>query len=61
MIWTEYEAGERNARDNIIAMIVGMQNEIGHHNPENPRYATLQEVLLCIADRYGEMMTPYKG
>lgn len=57
---SEYSKGAACCRDNIMANIIGMQNELGN-DENNPKYQVLQELLLHIIDAYGDMMKPYKA
>lgn len=50
--------GAASARNNIIAMIIGLQNDNGDPNSET--YRAYQKVLETIIARHGDMFKPYK-
>lgn len=56
---SEFNQGAAHARDNIIATIIGLQNS--ETNMESERYKAWQELEELIIERYGDMMSPYKG
>ena len=48
-------------RDYILSSLIGMQNEIGHSDQDNPEYRAYQKVYNLITDRFGAMFTEFKG
>lgn len=58
---SEFENGARHARDNILCLLIGFQEEIGHDKQDTPEYQSLQKAYNTIVDRYGDMYKPFKG
>lgn len=58
---SEFNNGAVHARDCILCSIVGLQNEMGHHNPDDPEYKAYQKVYDLIVDKYGDMFKKFKG
>ena len=58
---SEFNRGAESVRDNILASIIGLQNGIGHNNPDGPTYKAYQKVYNLIKDRYGGMFESFKG
>jgi len=56
----EREAGAKMMRDNVIAHIIGMQNEMGN-DVEDKGYQALDELLDLITERYGKMFGEFLG
>lgn len=56
---SRFNEGAKYARDNILANIIGLQNDNG--NPESEEYKALQKLFILIETNYGEMLKPYKG
>ena len=56
---SEWSKGAEHARDNICALILGIQNNMTCI--ESPEYDALQKLLVEIEDRYGAMFMPWKG
>ncbi len=57
---SEWKKGAANMRDNVIAHIIGIQNDLGN-DIENRGYQELQRLLELIEDRYGKMMGKFIG
>lgn len=57
MAYSEYQNGARNARDNILAMLIGLQNGL---DTDSEKYQVLQEVYEEIVKTHGDMMKEYK-
>jgi hypothetical protein len=57
---TEFNRGAESVRDNILASIIGLQNGIGHNNPDDPTYKAYQKVYNLIKDRYGGMFENFQ-
>jgi len=55
----DYKKGEAAARDYILCLIIGLQNDCT--GPHDERYMTLQYLLELIEKRCGPMMSEYKG
>lgn len=47
-------------RDNVLATLIGMQNELGHVNPNDPEYQAYKKVYDTIADKMGDMFDEFK-
>lgn len=58
---SEFNNGAVYARDVILSSVIGLQNEMGHHNPDNPEYKAYQKVYDLIVDKYGDMLQKFKG
>lgn len=56
---SRFNEGAKYARDNILANIIGLQNENG--NPDSEEYKAFQKIFVLIETNYGEMLKPYKG
>lgn len=54
-----YKKGQALLRDNIIAMLIGFQNNIGN-DEDSEEYQAYQKVLTNIELRFGEFMKPIK-
>lgn len=48
-------------RDYILSAMVGLQNEIGRQNTDDPEYQAYQKVYDLIADKFGDIFTEFKG
>ena len=57
---SEFNQGAQYCRDNIISTIIGMQNGLGC-DETNPQYQILQELMIDIEEKYGNLMKPFKG
>lgn len=57
---SEYSKGAADMRDNVIAHIIGMQNEL-ENNIKDKRYQELQKLLELIEERYGKMFCKFTG
>lgn len=57
---TSFECGAVYVRDYILAFLLGMQNAIGHTDPDNPKYEAYQQIYDSIADRFGDLFTDFK-
>lgn len=57
---SEWKKGAAHMRDNVIAHIIGMQNDLGN-DIEDKGYQELQRLLELIEERYGKMMGEYIG
>lgn len=55
----EYFKGSAHARDLIICLIMGIQNNMVDTN--SPEYRELNKLLIEIEDRYGSLFAPWKG
>lgn len=60
MALSEYNKGAAHARDLVLCLIIGIQNEI-IWKPESPEYQAYQKLYEEIVDRYGDMYAPFKG
>lgn len=49
----------KHARDLILALIIGMQNEIGYY-ANLKKYQALQEVYDKIIEKHGDMFEDWK-
>lgn len=58
---SEFKNGAKHARDCILSSIIGLQNEIGHHNLNDPTYKAYQKVYNLIVKNYGDMFKEFKG
>ena len=47
-------------RDNVLATLIGLQNELGHGDPNNPEYQAYKKVYDSIADKMGDMFDEFK-
>ena len=56
----EREAGAKSMRDNVIAHIIGMQNEMGN-DVNDKGYQALDKLLDLITERYGKMFGEFLG
>ena len=56
----EYNEGREHMRDLVIAHIIGFQNE-KYWKSESEGYQALQDLLILITDRYGEVCEDIKG
>lgn len=59
MIYTEYNAGSEYARNCILSLIIGMQNNIG--NTEATKYQAYQDIYDAIVMYHGDMFENFKG
>ena len=57
---SEWKNGAAYMRDNVIALIIGMQNDLGN-DIEDKGYQELQKLLKLIEERYGKMMREFTG
>lgn len=57
---SEYSKGAADMRDNVIAHIVEMQNDL-KNNIEDKGYQELQKLLELIEERYGKMFCKFTG
>lgn len=57
---SEWKQGAANMRDNVIAHIIGMQNDLGN-DINDKGYQELQKLLEFIEEQYGKMMNEYKN
>ena len=48
-------------RDYILASIIGIQNEMGHSNPNDQEYKAYQDMYELIVNKFGDMFTNFKG
>lgn len=53
-----YRQGKEDMRDDVLAIIIGLQNGIG--NKDSERYAALQDVAKAIIKMYGGMFEPLR-
>ena len=59
-VMSEFNNGAKHARDDILATIIGLQNEIG--GDENyPVYAAYQKLYNLIVEKQGDMFTEFQG
>lgn len=56
---TSFEHGAVYVRDYILASLLGLENGIGHTDPDNPEYAAYQKVYDLITNRFGDMFTDF--
>lgn len=53
--------GSMYVRDYLLSAVIGLQNELGHSNTDDPEYQAYQKVYDLIVDRFGDMFTEFKG
>ena len=56
----EFSRGAKYMRDNILAHIIGLQNELGN-KCDDPGYVALQKLSDCIAENYGDLFSEFKS
>lgn len=55
---SDFNNGAKFMRDNIIATIIGMQNDIGN-DKNSEKYIAYQEVLTTIINHHGDIFTQF--
>lgn len=60
-VQSEFNKGAAHVRDNILCLLIGLQEEIGHNNEDKPEYQALQNAYNTIVEHYGDMFQDYKG
>ena len=58
---SDFNNGAMYARDIILSLLIGLQNDIGHHNPDDPEYKAYQKAYDLIVKNYGDMLQKFKG
>lgn len=57
---SSFRNGGTYVRDNILAMLIGLQNNVGYSEQEDSEYFAYQKVYNLIADIFGDMFTDLK-
>ena len=55
-----FENGAIYVRDNILAMLIGLQGKVGYSEDEDSEYFAYQKAYQLIADTFGDMFTKLK-
>ena len=53
--------GAKYVRDYILSAMLGLQNEVGHVNLDDPEYQAYRKVYDFVANKFGDMFTEFKG
>lgn len=53
--------GGKYVRDYILSSMIGLQNELGHDDIDNPEYQAYQKVYNLIINKFGDIFTDLKG
>lgn len=56
---SEFNNGAKFARDAVLSMIIGMQNDIGN-DAESEKYKAYQEIYDAIVETQGDMFKEFK-
>ena len=61
MSYASFFSGAVYVRDYTLSALIGLQNEIGHANPDDPEHQAYKKVYDLVVNKFGDMFTEFKG